>query len=319
MIKRTLYFGNPTYLSQKNGQLVVTFPNDEGHAAASGNNSIPIEDVGLVVLDHKQITITHGLLNSLIQNKAIVVSCDESHHPVGMMHSLDAHSEQTKRMAGQVESSEPLRKNLWQQTVAQKLINQAHILKMRGLEHEPIARWSKLVRSGDPENLEGRAAAHYWGCIFPAIPDFTRDRNGMSPNAWLNYGYAILRATMARSIVGAGLIPSLGIHHRNKYNAYCLADDLMEPYRPVVDGAVCQLLDRLGPGEEISKEVKQGLLSIPSTDVKIQGERSPLMVAMQKTAVSLVNCYLGERRNLELPQLTVDNGQLSAETAGGDS
>lgn len=303
MIKRTLYFGNPAYLHLKDTQLVVTFPNDQGMSRATGNNSIPVEDIGLVILDHKQITITHGLLNALIQNKSIIVSCDETHHPMGMMHSLDAHSEQTRRLGAQVESSEPLRKNLWQQTVSQKLINQAHILEKRGMAYEPIYRWSKLVRSGDPENLEGRAAAHYWATIFPEIPDFTRGREGKSPNAWLNYGYAILRATMARSIVGAGLIPSLGIHHRNKYNAYCLADDLMEPYRPMVDWAVCQLIEKVTIKDEISKEVKQTLLGISAQDVKINGERSPLMVAMQKTAVSLVKCYLGESRQIQQPDL----------------
>lgn len=309
MIKRTLYFGNPTYLNLKDAQLVVTFPNDQGMALATGNNTIPVEDVGLVILDHKQITITHGLLNALIQNKAIIVSCDETHHPIGMMHSLDAHSEQTKRLAAQVESTEPLRKNLWQQTVSQKISNQAHVLQTRGSEAEPLHRWSKLVRSGDPENMEGRAAAHYWGSIFPNMPDFTRGREGKCPNAWLNYGYAILRATMARAIVGAGLNPSLGIHHRNKYNAYCLADDLMEPYRPVVDWAVCGMLSRLAPSDDLSKEVKQTLLSLPSQDVKIQGEKSPLMVAMQKTAVSLVKCYLGESRMVQHPQLILmENG-----------
>jgi CRISPR-associated protein Cas1 len=160
MIKRTLYFGNSAYLNLKDRQLVITFPNDQGHSAASGNNSIPIEDIGMIILDSKQITITHALINALLGNKAIIVSCDDSHHPIGMMHSLDAHSEQSKRMAAQIESSEPLRKNLWQQTVAQKLINQAEILRLRDLPHEPIQRWSKQVRSGDPDNMEGRAAAH---------------------------------------------------------------------------------------------------------------------------------------------------------------
>lgn len=303
MIKRTLYFGNPTYLSLKNGQLVVTFPNDQGTAAQSGHNTVPVEDIGLVVLDSKQITLTHGLMNALLQNKAIIISCDESHHPTGMMHSLDAHSEQTKRMAAQVESSEPLRKNLWQQTVAQKLLNQTAVLRQRNRPYEPIYRWSRQVRSGDPENLEGRGAAHYWGCLFHDNPLFIRDRYGECPNAWLNYGYAILRATMARAIVGAGLHPGLGIHHRNKYNAYCLADDLMEPYRPVVDLAVCSLLEKLGPCNELTKEVKESLLSVPSHDVRIRGERSPLMVAMEKTAVSVVKCYLGEGKALVLPEM----------------
>lgn len=306
MIKRTLYFGNPAYLNLKDCQLVVTFPNDQGMANSGGHNCIPVEDVGLVVLDSKQITITHSLLNALLANKAIIISCDDSHHPIGMMHSLDAHSEQTKRMAAQVECSEPLRKNLWQQTVSQKLLNQTDVLKWRNQPYEPIQRWSRQVRSGDPENLEGRGAAHYWSHLFPEIPIFTRDRDGKCPNAWLNYGYAILRATMARAIVGAGLIPSLGIHHRNKYNAYCLADDLMEPYRPLVDVAVCQLIESQGPSDELSKAVKQALLSIPAQDVRMDGERSPLMVAMQKTAVSVVKCYLGEARTVLHPHLILD-------------
>lgn len=204
MIKRTLYFGNSAYLNLKNNQLVVTFPNDQGHTTASGNNTIPIEDIGLVVLDNKQITLTHALLNALIENKCIVVSCDESHHPTGMMHSLDANTEQSKRMAAQIESSEPLRKNLWQQTVAQKLRNQAELLRLRNRPFDPVLRWSKQVRSGDPDNFEGRGAAHYWEYIFDKNPFFLRDRHGHPPNAWLNYGYAVLRATMARSIVGAG-------------------------------------------------------------------------------------------------------------------
>jgi len=306
MIKRTLYFGNPAYLNLKDKQMVVTFPNDQGHSSASGNNSIPVEDVGMVVLDSKQITITHALLNALLGNKAIIVSCDDSHHPIGMMHSLDGHSEQSKRMAAQIESSEPLRKNIWQQTVSQKLMNQAVLLKKRKRPFEPVIRWSKQVRSGDPDNFEGRGAAHYWEYIFADNPFFLRDRNGHPPNAWLNYGYAVLRACMARAIVGSGLIPTLGIHHRNKYNAYCLADDLMEPYRPVVDWAVCQLMEKMEPVNDIGKEVKHCLLSLPSTDVRINGEKSPVMVAMQRTSASLVKCYLGETRLVLLPEMIFD-------------
>ncbi len=290
-------------MSLKEKQLVVQFPNDQGHAEASRKNSIPVEDVGLVVLDSSQITITHGLLHALTANKVILVTCNENHHPIGMMHSLDGHSEQSKRLAAQVESSLPLRKNLWQQTVKQKLGNQMELLKRIGQDWEPMLRWSQTVRSGDPENLEGRGAAYYWGRVFPELPGFTRAREGGSPNSWLNYGYAILRATMARALVGAGLHPSLGIHHRNKYNAYCLADDLMEPYRPMVDLWVSLLLKLEGPVEGMPKTVKQKMLGLPAEDVIIKGERSPVMVAMEKTAVSLVKCYLGESRHLVLPEL----------------
>lgn len=302
MIKRTLYFGNPSYLSLRNEQLVVEFPNDQGYSSRFGSNSIPVEDVGLVVLDSRQITISHGLLNALLSNKSIVVCCDSTHHPAGMLYSLDAHTEQTRRLSAQVESSLPLRKNMWQQVVSQKIENQAEMLRRVGADSAPMLRWSKEVRSGDPANLEGRAAAYYWPLVFPEVPGFLRSREGESPNAWLNYGYAILRATMARAIVGAGLHPALGVHHRNKYNSFCLADDLMEPYRPMADLAVSLLLHRYGPGNELSKEVKQALLSLPSQDVRIRNERSPIMVAMEKTAVSLVKCYLGESRNLYLPE-----------------
>jgi CRISPR-associated protein Cas1 len=305
MIKRTLYFGNPAYLSLKDRQLVVQFPGDQGEAERSGRNKIPAEDVGLVVLDHRQITITHGLLQELLDNKALIVSCGEDHHPAGMLHSLEGHSEQSKRMAAQVESSEPLRKNLWQQTIAQKIRNQAAMLRERSIAPDVLERWSRQVKSGDPDNLEGRAAAHYWDNVFPELPVFLRERKGHPPNAWLNYGYAILRASMARSIVAAGLNPSLGIHHHNKYNAWCLADDLMEAYRPWADLTVYRLMMREELSNEVTKEVKIAMLGLPATDVRIGGEKSPMMVAMQKTVNSLVRCYLGEVRKLLLPEFEI--------------
>lgn len=303
MIKRTLYFGNPVYLQVKNSQLVVSFPGDQGETKKTGNHTVPIEDVGLVILDHKQITTTYSVLQELLLNKSLLVVCDEQHHPTGMLHSLEGHSEQSRRMGYQIEASEPLKKNLWQQTIAKKLANQAKVLRLRKREYEPLIRWSRLVKSGDPENLEGRGAAHYWGEIFENRPIFIRERKGEPPNSWLNYGYALLRAAMARSLVAAGLNPSLGIHHRNKYNAYCLADDLMEPFRPLVDLAVCQIMDQREPTNEIDKDTRYTLLSLLSEDVSLNGERSPVLVAMQRTANSLVKCFGGETRNLLLPDL----------------
>ena len=260
-----------------------------------------MEDVGLLVLDSSQITVSHSLLNALVENKSIVVCCDSTHHPAGMLYSLEGHSEQTRRLTAQVESSLPLRKNLWQQVVSQKLLNQAEMLRRVRANEEPLLRYSKEVRSGDPANMEGRGAAYYWPLVFPELPGFVRSREGKSPNPWLNYGYSIVRASMARALVGAGLHPALGIFHKNKYNSFCLADDLMEPYRPMVDLAVSLLIHRHGAGEELSKEVKQALLAVPAQDVQIKGERSPMMVAMEKTAVSLVKCYMGESRQLHLP------------------
>lgn len=303
MIKRTLYFGNSAYLSLKNNQLVVQFPSDREKTALPGNHTVPIEDIGLVILDARQITLTHGLISALIANKCLIVSCDETHHPTGLMHSMDGHTEQSKRFAAQFEASEPLKKNLWQQTVAQKLKNQALHLRERNRSFEPLLRWSKEVRSGDPDNLEGRGAAHYWGHIFHDDPFFNRDRHGHPPNAWLNYGYGLLRASMARAIVGSGLHPTAGIHHRNKYNAFCLADDLMEPYRVVVDQKVCQMMDSFEPVNTLSKDHKISLLGVLSEPVKMGTEISPVQVAMQRTVHSLVRCYLGEKRNLELPEI----------------
>ena len=158
------------------------------------------------------------------------------------------------------------------------------------------------VKSGDTDNCKATAAAHYWQHLFPGIAGFKRFREGIPPNNFLNYGYALLRATMARSLVGAGLLPTLGIHHANRYNAYCMADDLMEPYRPMVDRVVCETVDRYGTDEDISTEIKTILLKIPAMDVLLEGEKSPLMVATQRTAVSLVKCFTGEQRKILYPE-----------------
>ena len=241
MIKRTLCFSHPAYLSLRNGQLVVKLEkhDDEPEKQAT----IPIEDIGVVVLDHRQITLTHGVMAALLDNNAAVVTCDNSHMPVGLMLPLEGHTVQQERFQDQLSSSLPLRKQLWQQTVQQKILNQAALLKeLHGIETGNMRQWAKEVLSGDSTNLEGRAAAFYWSKMFPTITDFTRSRDGVYPNALLNYGYAILRAVIARALVGSGMLPTLGIHHHNRYNAYCLADDIMEPYRPYVDRLVVETM-----------------------------------------------------------------------------
>lgn len=236
MIKRTLYFGNPAYLSKKNDQLVINLPNAKGIDNLTGNNTVPIEDIGVVLLDHQQITITHGLLESLLNNNVAVITCDKNHLPSGLMLPLEGNQVQSERFHDQIEASLPLKKQLWQQTIAAKITNQAVVLaNHRDVNTKNMEYWASVVKSGDPENHEARAAAYYWGNLFPEIPDFRREREGIAPNALLNYGYAILRGIIARSLVSTGLLPTLGIHHHNRYNAYCLADDIMEPYRPVVD------------------------------------------------------------------------------------
>ncbi|MCF0211731.1 MAG: type II CRISPR-associated endonuclease Cas1 [Bacteroidales bacterium] len=311
MIKRTICFTNPAYLSLRNGQLEVRLPelgNDTSlpdivkPKAASA--SIPIEDIGFVILDHKQITLTQALIDALLQNNCALVSCDAQHLPTGLMLPLAGNSLQSERFRQQIDVSLPLKKQLWQQTVQQKIRNQATLLaSARGEEVGGMMAWVSQVRSGDADNLEGRAAAYYWPRLFPMEPTFVRHREGVPPNALLNYGYAILRAIVARALVGAGLLPTLGIHHHNRYNAYCLADDIMEPYRPYVDQLVVDLHAKHPQQETITKEMKISLLSIPTLDVHIDGHRSPLMVAVAQTATSLQKCYAGQQRRLLYPEM----------------
>ena len=310
MIKRTLYFGNPSYLSLKQNQLVLRLPEVEKNDTLpesfrkEAHATIPIEDIGVVVLDHQQITITQGLLEALLENNCAVITCDKQRLPVGLMLPLCGNSTQTERFRYQLQASLPLQKQLWQQTIMAKIENQAAVLRdVRGLNVTNMQRWAMDVRSGDAMNLEARAAAYYWKEAFPMIEDFKRDREGVAPNNMLNYGYAILRAVVARALVGSGLLPTWGMHHRNKYNAYCLADDVMEPYRPYVDRLVMSLYDKYGAIETLEKLHKAELLSVPTLDVTINGKRSPLMVAVGLTTSSLQKCYAGEARKIVYPTM----------------
>lgn len=302
MIKRTLCFSNPAYLSLRNAQLVIRIEKQDD--SPERQTTVPIEDIGVVVLDHQQITITHGAMTALLDNNAAVVTCDKRHLPVGLMLPLEGHTVQSERFRDQINASLPLRKQLWQQTVQQKILNQAALLReLHNAETGNMLHWAADVRSGDSTNLEGRAAAYYWKMMFPDLDDFTRERYGDEPNAFLNYGYAILRATVARALVSSGLLPTLGIHHHNRYNAYCLADDIMEPYRPFVDRLVVQTMQLYPDISEVTTDIKRNLLTIPTLDVVIGGQRSPLMVAVSQTTASLARCFAGEARKITYPVL----------------
>ncbi|OYQ38415.1 subtype II CRISPR-associated endonuclease Cas1 [Flavobacterium cyanobacteriorum] len=296
MIKRTLFFSNPAYLSTKNEQLVVSFP-DEGKPPVT----LPIEDLGYIVLEHPQITITTGVLTKLIENKTAVITCDKQHLPNAILQPLTGHSEQTERYRHQLNASVPLKKNLWQQTISTKISNQAHHLTARNKDSKKIKRWAEEVKSGDTENHEAIAAAYYFQNLFSHLPNFSRNQKGIPPNGLLNYGYAILRAVTARALASSGLLPSVGIFHSNKYNAFCLADDIMEPYRIYVDALVYDITQKYHNHEEITPELKALLLTLPALDVIIEGKRSPLMVAMSRTTNSLYECYAGISRKLLYP------------------
>jgi CRISPR-associated protein Cas1 len=298
MIKRTLYFGNPAYLRRQDKQLKVLKPEQRKEVA-----SIPIEDIGVMVLDHPQVTISQALLSALLENNVAVLSCNEKHHPVGLFMPLAGHSLQSERFRIQIESSEPLKKNLWAQTVAAKIQNQACVAEI--LEKDPSQLHALLpqIKSGDPDNIEGRAARIYWDLVLDA-KDFVRDRYGYAPNAHLNYAYALVRAAVARALVSSGLLPTLGIFHRNKYNAYCLADDIMEPYRAFCDLLVLPLyysgeFDK----EEIDTQQKAKLLSVLTSDVILAKKKSPLMNAISRTTNSLYECFAGERRKILYPSV----------------
>lgn len=237
MIKRTLYFGNPAYLSLKLEQLVVRMPDSQDNMETV--RTIPIEDIGILILDHKQITITQGLIEKLLDCNCALITCSSNHLPVGLMLPLYGNTIQNERFRYQLDASLPLRKQLWQQTIQAKIANQAAVLKYAtGSIHNNMQVWATDVRSGDSTNMEARAAAYYWKTLFQDIDGFVRGRDEDEPNNLLNYGYAIVRAVIARALVSSGLLPTLGIHHHNRYNAYCLADDIMEPYRPYVDRTV---------------------------------------------------------------------------------
>jgi len=303
MIKKTLYFGNPAYLKLKQAQLVVKRP-DPRNPEREQERTVPIEDIGVVVLDHQQITISHGALTAFSEANVAVIVCGSDHMPLSLQLNLDGHHVQQEIFRYQLDSSVPLRKNLWMQVIQAKIRNQAAVLIAHGLPGEALLEYARNVRSGDPDNYEARAAAVYWRSVFPQSMAFFRRRDGQPPNNLLNYGYAILRAVVARSLVASGLLPTLGIHHHNRYNAYCLADDIMEPFRPAVDGLVVDLVCKGGHDLSVlSTELKGQLLQVPTLDVHMVGEKSPLMIAVQRTTASLARCFQGTEKRLVLPSM----------------
>lgn len=295
MIKRTLFFGNPAYLSTKNEQIIISYPDKEQETKA-----VAIEDIGVIVLENQQITITNGLLEKLTHNNVALINCDQQHLPIGLLMPLSGHSEQTERFKNQINASVPLKKNLWQQTISSKIMNQAGLLKEKGIPMRKMELWAKEVTSGDSLNHESRAAVYYWERLIE-VENFTRGQKGIPPNNLFNYGYAILRAITARALVSSGMLPTLGIFHRNKYNAYCLADDIMEPYRPYVDLIVCHIIETEDSYQELTVEIKKQLLGIATIDVNIDGKNSPLMVAMSRTTNSLQECFAGSLRRILYP------------------
>jgi CRISPR-associated protein Cas1 len=294
MVKRTLHFGNPAYLSLRNSQLLIELKDE-----LRTSKTIPLEDIGVVILEHPQITISMAVLDALIKANVALISRDDHYMPSGMFLPLEGHHTQTERIRHQLNASEPLKKQLWQQTIKSKIENQARVLEKLGLEHLRLINLASKVLSGDTGNLEAQAAAYYWQQLYGS--DFVRSRKMESPNAQLNYGYAILRSLVARALSASGMYPSVGIHHRNKYNAFCLADDIMEPYRPFVDWLVLNMFNGSETEIGLTKEQKIQLLQLPQLDVFISELKRPLFHAVTLTTASLYKCFAGELRKVSFP------------------
>ena len=294
MVKRTLSFSRPYILSLKNCQMVIKMKDDPDFI-----RTVPVEDIGFVLLENQQISITIPLLNALADNNVAVILCTDKMMPNAMFLNLDSNSVQGERYRDQINASEPLKKNLWKQTVEAKIRNQAALLDKLDKDGSQLKPYWQNVKSGDADNREGIAAKIYWDALFG--DDFMRYRTGGSPNEMLNYGYTILRAAVARSLMGSGLFPALGIYHRNRYNAFPLADDIMEPYRPYVDEIV---FDLYANGEtELNKDVKAELLKLLYVDTVFDKVTRPLDVGLSVTTASLSKCFSGEQKKIIYPLL----------------
>jgi len=293
MLKRTLFFSNPYHLSLKNKQLVFDSPDSLIH------QTVPIEDIGYIVFDHPQISFTMKLIEQLNAFNVAVIFCDSTHMPSSLLLPLDSNHIQTELFRYQIEASEPLKKALWKQTIEAKIMNQALLLEKFGYNANDLKNIARTVKSGDSDNREGFAARLYWQRLM--YKDFYRDRLGPPPNHFLNYGYILLRSAVARSLAGSGLLATLGIHHHNRYNSFCLADDIMEPYRPFVDEIVLPLYKSYPENFIIEKEQKAELLKLMAIDVVIGDLKRPLMVALSMTTASLTRCFSGETRKMLYP------------------
>lgn len=293
-MKRSLVITSPAKLSTYNNSLKITTKEKEG--------LVPFEDIGYVIIEHYQTTITQSVLGRLAECGAVLYVCSEKHMPIAYALPMYAHTESSLRIQNQINCSEPLRKSIWQQLIKQKLINQAEVL-LRNQQHASYRKLmaaAKKVLPGDTDNKEAYGAAVYWKSMMP--DNIQRDYDGSDLlNARLNYGYAILRGAVARAIVSAGLLPNFGVHHRNKYNPYCLADDLMEPFRPIVDELVYSLPWR--EGESLNKEDKGTLVQVLTKDVLVDSMNRVMMSAINSAGSSLAHVLLGEKRKLILPRL----------------
>lgn len=297
MIKRTLFFSNAVCLTLKNKQLVIQTKETREES------SVPIEDIGFVIIENNQVYISIQVINALAENNAAVVFCNERHLPFSMNLPLDCNTIQNQLFTAQIEASLPAKKKCWKQIIEQKIKNQAKVLEKYKINSIKLKQYASDVKSGDSTNREAMAAKLYWDLLIDDVA-WVRTRYGAYPNNLLNYGYAILRAATARALIGSGLLPTLGIHHYNKYDAYALADDMMEPYRPYIDDEIIEYMKLSEETEELTTEFKKKILTVLTRDVEIGKVTRPLMIALTITSSSLAKFFSGDAENLSLPEFT---------------
>jgi len=296
MIKRIIEISKAkTYLSVKYGQLIVK---REGEQVSS----IPCEDIGVLLVDHSGVTYTHSVFTELLRYGAAVVLCSGNHHPTGMLLPVESNTVQTERFRQQIEAKEPVKKRLWKQIVRAKIKHQAKLVGKDSDVYKTLTTLRDRVRSGDPDNIEAQASRKFWPAYLQD-EKFKRDVDGAAPNNLLNYGYMVLRAAIARALCSAGLLPSLGIHHRNRYNAFCLADDILEPFRGFVESKVREICEQEGVPDKLEQPTKAKLLEVLYEPVVVGGFKGPLMVGLHRTMASLQRCFAGEQKELDLPKI----------------
>lgn len=296
MIKRIIEISQArTHLAIRYGQLIIKRNGEQ-------LSSIPCEDIGVLLVDHSGVTYTHTVFTELLAKGTAIVLCSGNHHPTGMLLPIESNSVQSERFRQQIEVKEPVKKRLWKQVIRAKIKHQAKLVGSDSSVYRNLIALRKRVRSGDPENIEAQASKKFWG-VFIQDLEFRRNIKGAAPNNLLNYGYMVMRAAVARALCSAGLLPTLGIHHRNRYNAYCLADDMIEPFRGFVEGKVQKICDSYDDVSELDQTIKAELLEVLYDKVTIRGFTGPLMVGLHRTMASLQKCFAGEQKELDLPEL----------------
>jgi CRISPR-associated protein Cas1 len=296
MIKKIIEISQARrHLAVRMGQLIIKENGSE-------LSTIPCEDIGVLLVDHIGVTYTHSVFTELLRCGAAIVLCGGNHHPSGMLLPIESNTIQTERFTQQIQAKEPVKKRLWQQIVRAKIKHQAKIVGSDSEVYKELTALRQRVRSGDPENIEAQASKKYWPTFISTI-EFRRDIEGPPPNNLLNYGYMVMRAAVARALCSAGLHPSIGLHHCNRYNAFCLADDVMEPFRGFVEAKVKQICETQTAVDELTQPLKAQLLEVLYQEITIGDMSGPLMVGLHRTAASLVRCFSGEQKEIELPKI----------------